>query len=63
MPDGPREETAIPDCGCGMGDDCQSDGEIPATPCLTCMGAGHLGPATNSHQRDYGRECPSCSGS
>jgi hypothetical protein len=33
------------------------------TPCATCRGDGHLGPATGAEQRDYGRECQACGGS
>lgn len=31
-------------------------------PCSTCDGVGHLGPATGSLLRDYGKVCPYCPG-
>ena len=44
---------------------CDGRTEVPAenpdsVPCRTCGGVGHLGPATNSPQRDWGRACPDC---
>jgi hypothetical protein len=32
------------------------------TPCPTCGGDGHEGPATGARQRDYGRSCSTCDG-
>lgn len=42
-------------------DECGGEGTItvPLT-CQTCDGVGHLGPATHSPQKDYGRACPDC---
>ena len=36
--------------------------ERQALVCPVCDGFGHLGPATDSPQRDYGRTCPECDG-
>jgi hypothetical protein len=39
--------------------DCVLAARVPQA-CPTCEGSGHLGPATGSPQRDYGRACPDC---